>query len=102
MDTSHTTIRASEILMDAVQETLLHFCGLCLQETHQALTVKMRERARHGSGRERGRVATVKYVQTLLHNKGFLSREKDFTRISTPTVEQHRPHCRSLWLSCLI
>lgn len=44
--------------------------------------LKTQEMSLHSTGRKRKRVITVKYTQSLLHNKDLLSKEKDFQSLS--------------------
>lgn len=53
-----------------------HFLGLCLQEPHKALTVKIMERSPCGSSRGGGRLILIKYSQSILHHKSLLCRGK--------------------------
>lgn len=68
-------------LMDAVQDNVLYFCRFYLQETHQVLTVKMREISLHDWERETKSIESIiKYTQILPHSLGSFSEEKDFAR----------------------
>lgn len=58
-------------------------------EQHLGLTGKSRERSFPDSGKERRKVTTVKYSQSILWNKGLLSRGNDFSRILYHLGEGH-------------
>lgn len=46
-----------------------HSYGFCLWESHQFLMVKGQEKFPNDSGKRRGRITTVKYIQSILHNR---------------------------------
>ena len=70
-------LEREKLLGTTVLVGLPHFHGLyCQKPQHR---VKIQEiSAPLSTGRKRKRVITVKYAQSLLHNKGLLSKEKNF------------------------
>ena len=57
--------------------------------------MKSEEKFSHGANAERGRIATLKYAESLLHSKVLLSKQKDFTRAFYDLVRRHLFHSNS-------